>query len=93
MVVIYIHLEKRTSLIVNYSLRHPRTIHQTYFPPSPLIILSLFLAISVAEETADLVKDLLTSAGERDIYTGDFADICVISADGAKTERIELKFD
>jgi len=46
-----------------------------------------------AAEVVNLVKDSLTSAGERDIYTGDFADICVVNAEGCAHEKFELKFD
>eukprot|EP00808_Paulinella_micropora_P025251 g26847.t1 len=45
------------------------------------------------EECIDLVKDCFTSAGERDIYTGDSAEICVITKDGVKVERFNLKLD
>ena len=46
-----------------------------------------------APEVVNLVKDTLTSAGERDIHTGDFADICLVTAEGVKQEKFELKFD
>lgn len=46
-----------------------------------------------AMEVVDLVKDALTSAGERDIYTGDFADICLITSSGVAHEKFDLKFD
>jgi len=45
------------------------------------------------DECVDLVKDVMTSAGERDIYTGDTADIVVITKDGMKEERFQLKKD
>eukprot|EP00457_Paulinella_chromatophora_P015066 gb/GEZN01015604.1/.p1 GENE.gb/GEZN01015604.1/~~gb/GEZN01015604.1/.p1 ORF type:complete len:229 (-),score=28.74 gb/GEZN01015604.1/:145-831(-) len=45
------------------------------------------------DECVDLVKDCLTSAGERDIYTGDSAEICIITKDGVKIERFALKLD
>eukprot|EP00010_Vexillifera_abyssalis_P000774 CAMPEP_0201552442 /NCGR_PEP_ID=MMETSP0173_2-20130828/16408_1 /ASSEMBLY_ACC=CAM_ASM_000268 /TAXON_ID=218659 /ORGANISM="Vexillifera sp., Strain DIVA3 564/2" /LENGTH=159 /DNA_ID=CAMNT_0047962931 /DNA_START=177 /DNA_END=656 /DNA_ORIENTATION=+ len=46
------------------------------------------------EDVVDLIKDAMTSATERDIYTGDYVDIYVISADQAvQTEKFELKFD
>lgn len=45
------------------------------------------------EETLDLVKDCFTCAGERDIYTGDKVQICIITKDGIKEEVLELKRD
>ena len=48
---------------------------------------------SEASETVALLKDAFLSGGERDIYTGDAVDIYVITKDGIKTERFELKAD
>eukprot|EP01101_Sappina_pedata_P000666 TRINITY_DN10860_c0_g1_i1.p2 TRINITY_DN10860_c0_g1~~TRINITY_DN10860_c0_g1_i1.p2 ORF type:complete len:242 (-),score=106.44 TRINITY_DN10860_c0_g1_i1:118-819(-) len=45
------------------------------------------------EEVIELVKDSLSSCGERDIHTGDFADIVVINKDGVQWTKFELKFD
>mmetsp|Transcript_21203 Transcript_21203/g.59687 ORF Transcript_21203/g.59687 Transcript_21203/m.59687 type:complete len:216 (+) Transcript_21203:110-757(+) len=45
------------------------------------------------EETIDLVKDAITSAGERDIHTGDFLDVTVVTAEGSTSERIPLRLD
>lgn len=45
------------------------------------------------EETIDLVKDAFATAGERDIYTGDFVDILIITKDGVKHEQLKLRFD
>jgi len=45
------------------------------------------------EEALELMKDAFTNAGERDIYTGDHVDICIITKDGVRTERFELKRD
>jgi 20S proteasome subunit beta 6 len=46
-----------------------------------------------APEVVDLVKDALTSAGERDIYTGDFVDICLVNCEGVAHQKFDLKFD
>jgi len=45
------------------------------------------------EEAIDLLKDAFTSAGERDIYTGDFVDICRIDSKGVHLIKFELKED
>mmetsp|Transcript_49979 Transcript_49979/g.118214 ORF Transcript_49979/g.118214 Transcript_49979/m.118214 type:complete len:89 (+) Transcript_49979:85-351(+) len=45
------------------------------------------------KETLELVKDIFASAGERDIYTGDFVDIYVIKKDGTTYEQFPLKKD
>merc|ERR1711988_59231 len=45
------------------------------------------------EEALELMKDAFTNAGERDIYTGDHVDFSIITADGTRTERFELKRD
>eukprot|EP00291_Cryptomonas_curvata_P021874 CAMPEP_0172159516 /NCGR_PEP_ID=MMETSP1050-20130122/5015_1 /TAXON_ID=233186 /ORGANISM="Cryptomonas curvata, Strain CCAP979/52" /LENGTH=243 /DNA_ID=CAMNT_0012829115 /DNA_START=1 /DNA_END=728 /DNA_ORIENTATION=+ len=39
------------------------------------------------EETLELVKDIFASAGERDIYTGDFVDIYIIQRSGTRYEQ------
>ena len=44
-------------------------------------------------EAIDLVKDCFASAGERDIFTGDSVDICVINAAGIRHETLQLKLD
>ena len=44
-------------------------------------------------EALDLVKDCFASAGERDIFTGDAVDICVINAAGIRHETLQLKLD
>lgn len=41
----------------------------------------------------ELIKDAFTSAGERDIYTGDVVEVCKITADGVSVEKFELKRD
>mmetsp|Transcript_33919 Transcript_33919/g.108937 ORF Transcript_33919/g.108937 Transcript_33919/m.108937 type:complete len:242 (+) Transcript_33919:41-766(+) len=46
----------------------------------------------LAEATA-IVKDAFYSAGERDIYTGDTMEVCVITKDGVKLESFELNVD
>jgi 20S proteasome subunit beta 6 len=45
------------------------------------------------ESLATLCKDAISSACERDIYTGDAATICVITQDGVKFEKMELRKD
>jgi len=45
------------------------------------------------EEVVSLVKDTMTSAGERDIYTGDHVDIAVITNEGISFEKFDLKYD
>ena len=45
------------------------------------------------EETVGLVKDLFTSAAERDIYTGDCVEIQIITKDGVEIERFDLRKD
>jgi len=44
-------------------------------------------------ETCDLVRDTFTSAGERDIYTGDGVDVFIVSSTGTKQEYFPLKKD
>lgn len=45
------------------------------------------------EACVELVKDAFTSAGERDIYTGDTVEICKITMSGTEVEKFELKSD
>lgn len=44
-------------------------------------------------QVMNIVKDAFTSAGERDICTGDHVDIWVIDKDGVHKERLDLKYD
>lgn len=44
-------------------------------------------------DAISLVQDAFTSAGERDIYTGDSVDIAIITKDGIRYEKFELKKD
>ena len=53
----------------------------------------LFYVCSTCEETLELVKDIFASAGERDIYTGDFVDIYIIQRTGTRYEQFPLKKD
>ncbi|KAJ1632176.1 nucleophile aminohydrolase [Pavlovales sp. CCMP2436] len=41
----------------------------------------------------NIIKDAFTSAGERDITTGDHVDIWVIDKDGVHAEKFDLKYD
>jgi len=45
------------------------------------------------DDVVDLVKDAITSAGERDIFTGDAADIWLIDGQGIRTTKLDLKLD
>ena len=45
------------------------------------------------EDIKTLCKDAISSACERDIYTGDSATIYVITADGIRMEKMELRKD
>lgn len=45
------------------------------------------------EESIAVMKDAYTAAGERDIYTGDAVDYCVITPEGVTMERFNLKRD
>lgn len=45
------------------------------------------------EETIDLVKDAFNGAAERDIYTGDFVELAIITKDGVKMEKHPLRRD
>jgi len=44
-------------------------------------------------EVEDLIKDSFNSAGERDIYTGDYVDMITVTSTGIKTAKFDLKFD
>jgi 20S proteasome subunit beta 6 len=44
-------------------------------------------------EAVDIVKDAINSAAERDIYTGDYAEIYVINRHGIRKEECELRHD
>mmetsp|Transcript_52107 Transcript_52107/g.81345 ORF Transcript_52107/g.81345 Transcript_52107/m.81345 type:complete len:222 (-) Transcript_52107:73-738(-) len=44
-------------------------------------------------ETIALCKDALSSVGERDIYTGDYAEVFLIDATGVSMDKFELRLD
>lgn len=44
-------------------------------------------------EVIDFVKDAMSSAAERDIFTGDQAEVCVVDAAGVSTSTMELRKD
>jgi len=45
------------------------------------------------DEAIKIVKDAFISAGERDIYTGDYVDLAIITRSGIRFERFDLKKD
>jgi 20S proteasome subunit beta 6 len=45
------------------------------------------------DQVLRIVKDAFTSATERDIYTGDYLEIWVITAQGVTMEKMDLKKD
>lgn len=49
--------------------------------------------VVTVEDALDLLKDVLASAGERDIYTGDTVDLFIMTRDGFRTETLQLRED
>lgn len=45
------------------------------------------------DDALDLMKDVFNGAAERDIYTGDAIDIAIITSEGIKWEKAELRRD
>lgn len=45
------------------------------------------------ERCVELLKDAFTSAGERDIYTGDVVELFKITAKGVEVEKLQLRAD
>jgi 20S proteasome subunit beta 6 len=45
------------------------------------------------EEALKLCKDAFTSATERDIHTGDFLELFIVTKEGVKKELFDLKKD
>ena len=62
--------------------------HQQLAPKPPALNVDLSL-----EDTMDVVKDAFTSAGERDIRTGDSMEIFVITKAGVAIETAPLNID
>eukprot|EP00898_Chlorokybus_atmophyticus_P006850 jgi/Chlat1/7166/Chrsp57S06819 len=62
--------------------------------PSPLLLPAQpALAPLMEMEAVDLIKDCFASACERDIYTGDAVEICIINKAGVRIETQALKLD
>ena len=70
------------------SLVTPLLDNQVSFKTQPSLKRDLSL-----EESIALVKDAMTCAGERDIYTGDSMDIWVITKGGTQKSSFPLKKD
>eukprot|EP00727_Mastigamoeba_balamuthi_P005927 m51a1_g1954 putative proteasome subunit beta type 1 (231) ;mRNA; f:1020634-1021800 len=49
--------------------------------------------LATAEEACAIAREAMTSAAERDIHTGDWMDICVVDANGVRTDQVLLKHD
>eukprot|EP01086_Lenisia_limosa_P009447 TRINITY_DN3286_c0_g1_i1.p1 TRINITY_DN3286_c0_g1~~TRINITY_DN3286_c0_g1_i1.p1 ORF type:complete len:223 (-),score=30.64 TRINITY_DN3286_c0_g1_i1:184-852(-) len=45
------------------------------------------------EQSLEIFKQAFTSCGERDIFTGDYVEILIITKDETRREVFELKFD
>lgn len=45
------------------------------------------------DKAVQLVKDVFISATERDVYTGDALQICVVTKEGIKEETVPLRKD
>lgn len=45
------------------------------------------------EKAIQLVKDVFISAAERDVYTGDALQICIITKGGIEEQTIQLRKD
>ncbi|KAJ3122405.1 Proteasome subunit beta type-1 [Nowakowskiella sp. JEL0407] len=45
------------------------------------------------ESVVKIVKDAFTGAAERDIYTGDYLEIFIVTRDGVQLEKMDLKKD
>lgn len=45
------------------------------------------------EQALRIIKDVFVSAGERDIYVGDFVDVRIITADGIEQHKFNLRKD